>query len=348
MDVKLVAPPPSAPTLAQRVSSPGILRLYLASAVVWEHMMGGGLGTLSVYLFFILSGYWIARLWKTRYSRCRRPYLVFMTSRFWRLLPVYLVTVALSILCMWRFSKWWPSWAAHFSSPVWLLNTFLIIGSAAQPHLLAPYWSLDIEVQFYFLAPLIVALCSILGRSPWQSFLLIAACAAGYFLLPLMDYAGPYLIFFIAGSILEQTRWNPSRWLVACATPLFILAYVITVRLGIHFWDPSFQGAQWRLMPLICVALAFPFVALCLQRRSDHADRTLGDLAYPLYLFHFLPYLVIDPVQFLHRLPFSARCALNLTVTLLGTAALYFLIDRPIDRKRSHFVESMVKAGGHP
>jgi peptidoglycan/LPS O-acetylase OafA/YrhL len=337
--------PSSTLSLSQRATSPGILRLYLASAVVWEHVMGGGLGTLSVYLFFVLSGYWISMLWKTKYSRCKWPYLVFMISRYWRLLPIYLVSVLLSTLSLWRFSRWWPSWAALYKSPLWLLNTFFIIGSAAQPHLLTIYWSLDIEVQFYFLAPLVIAMSSVFGRSALQSLLLVAACGFGYFFLPLMAWVGPYLVFFLAGCALERTRWNPPRWLVAVSAVLFVIAYVITVRLGIHFWDKSFNGTGYRLLPLCCVILALPYVALSLQRKSDRLDRILGDLAYPLYLFHFIPWLIIDPVIMLHTLPPFPKLILYLDVTLAGTAALYFFIDRPIDKRRREFVESRVKMG---
>jgi peptidoglycan/LPS O-acetylase OafA/YrhL len=70
----------------------------------------------------------------------------------------------------------------------------------------------------------------------------------------------------------------------------------------------------------------------------------MGDLAYPLYLFHFVPYLIIDPVDSLHRLPFIERAAINLTMTAIGTTAIYFLIDRPIDRLRSRWVDAQVKA----
>ncbi len=307
--------------------------------------MGGGLGTLSVYVFFVLSGYWISLLWRTRYRRCRRPYLVFMASRFWRLWPVYIVNVLLAIYCLRRFSRWWHSWAAvQFHSPAWLLNTFLMLGSAAPPHLLTTFWSLDIEVQFYFLAPLVVALAAISHRSCVRTFIIVALCMAAYFTLPLMDWLGPYLIFFVAGGILECTRWNPPRWLVACCTPAAILAYLFTAHMGIQFWQPAFEAPRWRFGPLCCIALALPFVALCLQRRSDRADRTMGDLAYPLYLFHFIPYLIIDPVESLHRLPFLERAVINLAMTTIGTAAIYFLIDRPIDHLRSRWVESKVRA----
>jgi len=337
--------PSSSASLARRLTSPGILRLYLASAVVWEHLMGGGLGTLSVCVFFVLSGYWIGLLWKAKYSRCRRPYLVFLISRFWRLWPVYIVNVLLAILCLRRFSHWWQSWAAvQFRSPLWLLNTFLMIGSAAQLHLLTTFWSLDIEVQFYFVAPLVVALSVVFCKSRVQAFAVMAACTAAYFTLPLMDWLGPYLIFFFAGCALERTRWNPPRWLVASCTPAAILVYLVTAHMGVHFWEPAFEAPRWRFGPLCSVALAMPFVALCLQRKSDSFDRTMGDLAYPLYLFHFVPYLIIDPVDSLHRLPFIERAAINLTMTAIGTTAIYFLIDRPIDRLRSRWVDAQVKA----
>lgn len=339
-------PKKSALTLAERASSPGILRIYLASSVAWQHVQGGGFGTVSVYLFYILSGYWISSLWKSKYRHCKHPYLVFLTSRFWRLMPVYWVSAAIAILAIRHFSQWWVSWRAiQFHSPLWLLDSVSLVGNVPQPPLIPPFWSLHIEMQFYFIAPLVIAAATVARRSLWLRVILVVAFSAGFFGTPLMINALPYLLFFVAGCELEAKRWKPPRALVTCSSVLLLVSYGAILFLGWDFWDESFQGIAKRLLPLACVVMATPFVALSLQRKSGHLDRVLGDLAYPIYLLHFTPFLIIDHIGMLHRLPAVPRMALYLMATWAISIIIYFIVDRPSERGRRKFIARMLKAG---
>jgi peptidoglycan/LPS O-acetylase OafA/YrhL len=87
------------------VLSPGALRLALAAMVVAAHYLPA-LGVpvsflfdaVPVYGFFFLSGYWVARLWDEKYSRCRQPLLTFYFSRAWRIYPL---ATASTLLMLW-------------------------------------------------------------------------------------------------------------------------------------------------------------------------------------------------------------------------------------------------------
>jgi peptidoglycan/LPS O-acetylase OafA/YrhL len=75
----------------------GLFRLLLASAVVFHHSFPLRLGAWAVYVFFFLSGYWISRLWRQRYTNTRNPLLTFLVSRWWRLAPVFFLCTCLSV-----------------------------------------------------------------------------------------------------------------------------------------------------------------------------------------------------------------------------------------------------------
>ena len=45
------------------ICSPGTFRLLLALLVVLDHFTGIMVGRAAVYLFFVLSGFWIHRMW---------------------------------------------------------------------------------------------------------------------------------------------------------------------------------------------------------------------------------------------------------------------------------------------
>lgn len=76
---------------------PGTFRLLLATIVVITHYSALNLGGTAVDLFFVLSGYWVTRMWNLKYSLLDRPYAVFMRSRVWRLAPIFWLCSGLAI-----------------------------------------------------------------------------------------------------------------------------------------------------------------------------------------------------------------------------------------------------------
>src|SRR5258708_13297126 len=76
--------------------SPGGVRLFLAMVVVVHHSLPLRAGSWAVDVFFVLSGYWITRMWNTRYRQTRIPYITFLVTRWWRLAPVFLVCTVLA------------------------------------------------------------------------------------------------------------------------------------------------------------------------------------------------------------------------------------------------------------
>ena len=71
--------------------SPGSFRFILANVVIISHFSMFGIGTAAVELFFVLSGYWVYRLFDTRYMRAHSPASVFISSRFLRIAPMFLL-----------------------------------------------------------------------------------------------------------------------------------------------------------------------------------------------------------------------------------------------------------------
>jgi peptidoglycan/LPS O-acetylase OafA/YrhL len=189
-----------------------------------------------------------------------------------------------------------------------------------------------------------IAVALAFKRSFLPAILLFAGCALSYFMLPLVLTGVPYLGFFLAGCVLERIRWNPGRLLVAVSAGLMALVYMAGGRLGPHFWQGP-AGFQQRGLELCCVLLALPYVARSLHCKSDRADRMLGDFAYPVYLVHYIMYLAVDNIGVLHRLPVLPRLAVYFGATFAVSVAIFFLIDRPIDRKRKEYVEMRVKLG---
>jgi peptidoglycan/LPS O-acetylase OafA/YrhL len=156
----------------------GLFRLFLAAVVVVHHSFPLRLGAWAVYAFFILSGFWISQMWQHRYAHTPNQLLTFMVSRWWRLAPIFLVCTALSVVSSF-FLQGGDSLHGG-NGPAWWLRQLLVAGSNGVGTDLPPSWSLDVEMQFYLVAPQLI---TFFGRIGPLLRCLIAAAACGWFAL---------------------------------------------------------------------------------------------------------------------------------------------------------------------
>jgi peptidoglycan/LPS O-acetylase OafA/YrhL len=344
-------PNPATATAADRRFGPGAFRLFLASVVVLQHASLLALGAWAVFVFFILSGYWVTAMWEESYQRCRAPYLTFMVSRYWRLLPIYLACHGFMFALYWFRSPFWPEMLEHWGNPAWAARVLLILTSSLQPTSIPPTWSLDVEVQFYFMLPLLavlVARCA--GRKGALRVAafsaLYAASAAAFFFCRL----GQFTAFFLVGMTIWKLRWNPApRWAVASAASFLVVVAVLWCVPATHPWV---SGAATHTInrdfhaknQILCVALALlviPFTARNVHvPTSGLLDRHLGNLAYAVYLFHYLVQFAVE-LMITHRgWPQPLILALDFALVAAGSVALYWFIDRPIDALRRRWVKA--------
>ena len=341
---------------AKSLVSPGAVRLFLASIVVVHHSLPLRAGSWAVDVFFILSGYWITRMWNARYCRTKASYFTFLVSRWWRLLPVFLICTGLGVGSAFLLRE--AGGPANPSSPVWWLRQAMIIGSSDAGRVLPPTWSLDVEMQFYLVAPILIWIFSRVSTL-WRWMLIAALIVTLAGLLATGTYPesarfGLFSGFFLAGVGLALREWMPGKKLVVGGLALFLggtlaLLALPHARNGIWIEGKLAQLGTDRLATLIASTwwviggiLVIPFVARSLAIRSSAFDRLLGDLAYPLYLFHWIPrewyYHLCDT----NPAP-AVRLGLlvaDFIVAIAGAVLILILIDRPMDRLRRAWVES--------
>jgi peptidoglycan/LPS O-acetylase OafA/YrhL len=332
----------------------GLFRLFLAFAVVLHHCTPLRLGAWAVYVFFILSGYWISRLWSLRYLLTSSPILTFMVSRWWRLVPVFLLCTVLSVVFGFLLNGSRPLNLA--SNPSWWLRQLLIAGSNGAGTDLPPSWSLDVEMQFYLFAPLLITLFGRIGSFfRW----LTAAAGCGWFALFLfrggnfqLAHLSLFVGFFLLGVALQMSQWKPSHATAAGSLLIFFgISMVLAIspdtrrgvwRAGLEIASIPFAVSAWWIIGAIAV---IPFLAWNVSQKSSRFDRFLGDLAYPLYLFHWIPrdwYYHFS----LRSDPLWRQCALlamNLLAAGAGAIIIHVLVDRPSERFREAWVASRKK-----
>jgi peptidoglycan/LPS O-acetylase OafA/YrhL len=120
-------------------------------------------GHFGVQLFFVISGFVLALPFAQHYIDGGRPVKIkdYFLRRLTRLEPPYIISLIIYVIVRFYFAGYnidkiielWP----HFWAHVFYVHGF-IYGSISQPGYVSVNhvtWSLEMEVQFYILAPLL-------------------------------------------------------------------------------------------------------------------------------------------------------------------------------------------------
>ena len=307
---------------------PGAMRLLLAGLVVWSHfasLAGSPLYTplegVAVCGFFFLSGYWVANLWERKYVRCRAPVLTFYCSRALRIYPQ--ATIATLVM----FALVGATWQ-NFCWNLLLIG--VQFGQAIDP----PNWSLAVELQFYFLAPLLFVVLR-------NRFVLAAVLFVGmiFFVRFSLGLTGTYIHHFIVPFALGIAySYAPRHQLAVKLAPFSLLAVLIfAVATNFEAVKPfipfDYQSNDVRRLTVMFFHLiSLPFVAASLSITSSPVDRALGDLAYPVYLLHWPMFVLAKLVTAVAIVP------LALLLTTVLSLAVFRFVDRPLEAWRHAFV----------
>jgi peptidoglycan/LPS O-acetylase OafA/YrhL len=298
-------------------------------------------GFIGVQLFFMISGFILAvpfaqsalldapsQDWKSYYvrrlTRIEPPYIINLTLLF-----AYLV-----FLRQRSASDLWTSWLA---SCIYCHNLFNGTGSRIN----GVTWSLEVEVQFYILAPFLALVFRIpsvvLRRATVLSAMTIAGLLFskeagknhGYHLLTEIN-------FFLTGFLLADvylTEWRTARVQRRLLWDVFGLASAVLLLLVAHF-----RGAD----PLLIPPLLYVFGTAAFQGRllnnllTQSAVFTIGGMCYTIYLYHYRILALADwAVTRYVPMPDSGLAQAGIAVLILtssviaGCAILFLVFEKP-------------------
>lgn len=299
------------------ILKPGLFRLALALAVVVAHITDLDVGHLAVLLFFYLSGYWVTKIYQEKFGGSDVPR--FYASRFLRIYPLFLIATLVA--------------AGARGSDLHLANfTLFGISYGNDPTLVS--WSLDYEAQFYLLVPILAPLMAIAPRRVLAGALVASAIGFGVNALYGMGFP-KFCLPFILGGLTHTLDWRPSRQTALRSLVAFVGFTALTAFTPFLLKSTAdpFTRDAWALpwmLPLL------PYVAYSLRQRSSRFDRTLGDLSFPVYLFHQLVIFAVAQAG-LHG--GNAQKLAVLAGTAVVSLAIYYAIDRPLDRLRVAWTE---------
>jgi peptidoglycan/LPS O-acetylase OafA/YrhL len=329
---------------------PGITRFLLAAFVIFFHISKFFfLGRFAVCSFFILSGYWITLMFEKKYSHKKSPLKTFYVSRIWRLFPVFYAFTIIGFIVWWLTDSTVPSLINNLhgmnSAVFWLSNSVLFTYySLPKVTILVPAWSLDIELQFYILFPLLFYIgCKNYKRLNYiflLSLLLFVYISVSYSNLWIKNSMLVYLYLFVFGMIIyfRKIQFKKVTEIICIVVVLIIIAlqYVFSYTIQ-HYKDEA--SIYYIMLSFVLVALFVPTLANSVRKASDKNDKFWGEMSFLIYLSHWVwikPYGVFSAgtsssVHLLYLLLFFIA-------TLLSSFVIYNLIDRPMEKLRHQWI----------
>jgi peptidoglycan/LPS O-acetylase OafA/YrhL len=310
-------------------------RSDLIDAVVGEFRVAVG-------LFFVLSGFLLARPWVAA-SRGERPTPAlgrFALRRIARVGPAYWVALAATFALLagtGHGRETGPRSLPVFAA--FLENVF----SATRSKLDPPMWSLGIEVAFYAALPLIgwALIRAARGRRVAGPLLVCAALTIAGLVWTFAGVRGEwptetmwtlptYMPLFacgIAAAVLAH-RWNPTR---STAAALLLAGTGLVLANG--RWHESGTGFVGHVVTDLPAGVGFGVIVAVVACRppgllSLAPFRALGAVSYGVYLWH-MP--VMYALMLRGAFPVTAQAALPrvLGLTLVLATASWWLVERP-------------------
>jgi len=296
-------------------------------------------GNRGVPLFFVISGMILAMPFARQYLLGAKPISLrkYYMRRVTRLEPPYIASLILAALLVAIYQKGVTAgFLGHLLASM-VYQHSLIFGMVSPVN--AVTWSLEIEIQFYLLAPLamqiyrmrrtglrrVLLAVTILGlgvlQAPFQAWI--------RFNMSILFYAQYFLMGLLVADVfvLDLEKMKPS-WLWDLAGIAALVAIFV----------PANSAMLHTLMP---IAIAVLFAAAMRSRglRRVFANEwvaVVGGMCYSVYLLHFLLIAVLFKITRHAILPgatFFANYAIQLLLitlpVLLLCAGFYVLIERP-------------------
>lgn len=341
---------------------------------------------LAVQAFYIISGFLIALVWTNKYERRPNGLFLFYSNRAARIYILYWAVLVISIVVAlvtkwlthdfpsywgspprgllpytiftnaWIFGSSWAYWLGFASPPYVTIDDgslyFTMDYTSSQypvwrTMILGPAWTLDLELCFYLLAPLLLSLrlryilaiiaTSLLARFSWYA-MGHDADPWNYRFFPFE--IGLFMLGAAAYRVSRMLAWQPSPTILKIVFAALVGSILGYGMLGLP------HGSFNSFVYLFIFAALIPYVFDL--TRSWRFDRFLADMSFPLYLAHWPVGSISIYIRDRFLLPAPEYRGLVPAIASIAAAALLVIfVERPVERWRQSRITPAKVAPGY-
>ena len=294
-------------------------------------------------LFFVISGFILGMPFAKFHIAKEKPVNLkkYFLRRLTRLEPPYILVMTMLLFGAVYVAKTISlsdGILSYLSSITYSHN--IIFGDV--PKLNSPAWSLEVEVQFYILAPLMASIFSFKSVSGRRISLI---CIAVFFLLINQNNPLPfkciinYFQYFLVGFLLADMYVSNSAILPKTKFDylLGLLFFIIIWLFEKEDFESSYQRFIWELIQLISIFFLYYYVLFhkIFRLLSFKVITNIGGMCYTIYLIH-------NPIMSMFGNPilkysFSRYSFINISIyslliillIMVISAAFFLLVERP-------------------
>jgi len=304
-------------------------------------------GSYGVHLFFVISGFILFLPFAKHYLKNeKKPTLKdYYLRRLTRIEPPYIIVMfllflgGLFVLHQYTLSKGLPSLLASLTYShnfFYGRNTLPLINSVA--------WSLEVEVQFYILAPFLAKMF-VLNRKArrWLivGIIVLAVILQNLFVLPFYSLY-EFIQYFLAGFLLADFYISENNLLKnANSAVVFIFGFFIFCAIWsfrINSNTPIIARIAWDLA-LPTLILTFYYLVLFTKEWKWIFSRkiltTIGGMCYTIYLIHNPIIWTFDNLPINRKfsnsylLDWSIHFFIIGLIVLICSSVFFVLVERP-------------------
>lgn len=301
-------------------------------------------GKLGVPLFFIISGFILGLPFAKSYFENRDSINLksYFSRRLTRLEPPYvLVMILLFIGAVYvvKNLEFNEAVKSLFASLTYTHNFFY---PGEYPLLNVSAWSLEVEVQFYILAPIIAYVFSIKDIHKRRGIIIVAIIFLIIFnhsysleFISLINYLHHFLVGFLLVDIFlnKKMLFKKTKFDFTIAIILFCIIWIFDSK----DFEEIYLKILWELIQISCIFFFYYFVLIhkTFKFLKTPIITNIGGMCYSIYLLHYAIISVFGNVIFKYQ--FSTFSFLNvgiyiaiLTLVVISISSIFFLlIEKP-------------------
>ena len=198
-------------------------------------------------------------------------------------------------------------------------------------------WAIRVEMAFY----VAMAGCILIGRRlPWARGYAVSASMLSLLLLPLVWFAahqqGPGMLMYVpyfafGGALYFATGGSRAGQLIAMVSVPLMLWQFVEDQLRIVPIQGIPLSLTSNLITLLILLSVMTVLAFAPMSKGRKVDQALGNLTYPLYLYHEIVLIVVLTLTTGYA---YTTVAITVVLSFITAAAMMALVDPAVTRYR--------------